>query len=304
MSDNSLLTDEQLKVIRAKLDKLCDESDTTVFADIYKFQKEHLEYMGQHYSGCMNQFEMYFSATVNAGLNINYLDKKAWPDHRALQFTIATHSLKQFFSAYNLLNDGAYEDAIALLRSVYEAFLRIIFASCNPKKAYNAYTMAGQTGVKFNATNLVDNELKLDWNNYKIMSAFTHSNLFNVLETMTNIAQKGQKEPITLTYEVNKDMISIVMNYISFLMWVFLRLFSEVFVVDYSQHKSKEAIKEHVDLLSEYAGVASFAVKNHTVSKYWRQVGGDIDKIFELMHYMDANPAADWKKQWKEIQVK
>jgi hypothetical protein len=300
MKEYPALTEEELKEVIAKLDRLCNESNTDAVTNIYEYQRKHVAYMGSNYSRYMNQFEMYFSALVDVGLNINYLDKKAWPKNRGLQFILATHSLKQFFSAYNLLNNGSYEDSIALLRSVYESFLRIIFISLNPKHSANIYKIDGQTGVKFNATGLIIDELKLDWNNYHIMSVFTHSNMFNVLETVTKIS-KGQKEAVTLDYKLSEDMISLVMNYMNFLMVVFLKLFSEVFTIDYSGHKGKESIKKHFDLLREYADTASVALKGHSNNKYWRQVGHDVDSIFELIHFMDENPKADWKKKWNTI---
>lgn len=218
-----------------------------------------------------------------------------------MQFTIAVHALKQLYSAYGLLYRGSYEDAIALLRSVYESFLRIIFISCNPKYAYNAYQVKGQTGPKFNATNLVDVELKLKWSNYRIMSAFTHSNKFNVIEDITEVGTKGQTKPITLRYKIDDKMISITSNYLDFFTSVFLKLFDELFTADPSKQRGQQKIREMKDLLNEYSTTAEYARKTHSSNTYWRQVAKDVGDIFELIHFMDKNTDADWRKAWKKV---
>lgn len=74
-----------------------------------------------------------------------------------------------------------------------------------------------------------------------------------------------------------------------------------MFVVDYSKHKDKEQLQKHFQLLSEYADTASLTLKNHSVNKYWREVGYELDELFELIKVMDANSEADWKKERSKI---
>lgn len=284
-----------------KLKKLYSEADTTVIREIKEFQMSHLDYLNKNYFPFRQSFEMYFSMLVDVSLNVNYLDKKKWPINRGFQFVIATHSLKQFYSAYELFCDGFYEDSIALLRSVYESFLRILYVSCNPKTPYNAYTTKGETGAKFNAKGFVKDELGLDWANYNIMSAFAHSNKYAVINEMVDNIKNGQKEAVSLKYSKDDDMISVVVNYFLFLLVTFLKLFDEVFVVDYDKHEDKVKLAKHYKLLSDYADAASLMLKTHSVNKYWRGVGYEIDELFALMRVMDNNPEAVWKKEWAKI---
>lgn len=294
------MTDDLTK----RLDDLTCVSETATVDNIVDYQSTHLAYFQQAYGRFMSQFKMYFSAIVDTGNNINYLDKSHWPKHRALQFIIATHALKQFYSAYTLLLDGAYEDAIALQRSIYESFLRILFISMYPEDSYNAYDYKvgkKQTGIKFNATNLVK-DLGLDWSTYDIMSKFAHSNMYRVVETGASVANGQQKEAIVLIYEKDDDMISVVVNFMLFLLVIFLHLFSETFTVNYSP--AEKDVKKHLDIIREYANISLEVLKNHDVSKYWQQVGNDVDDIFKLIATLDSSKTPNWRTEWVRIRGK
>lgn len=290
--------EESADLIR-RLDDLVSQSDTSQVVNIQQFQNEHLLYMGKEYGRFMNQFEMFFCAMVDYSHTINYLDKKEWPINRGFQFVIATNSLRQMYSAYILLNSGFYEDAITLLRSVYESFLRILFVSCHPECPYNAYDAPGQTGTKFNATSFVRDELKLDWTKYNITSAFAHSNKYKVMGDMIELAK--QPKLIALTYEKDDDMISLGVNLIGFLLAFYLKAFDELFTVDISKHQQKDVLQKLLDKIHEYAKIEHESLKGHDANEYWRQVGADIEDIFELMLSMDTDSSQKWKVVWNEI---
>lgn len=249
----------------------------------------------------MDQFEMFFCAMTGYSHNINYLDKKGWPINRGFQFVIATSALKQFHSAYTLLNMGAYEDAITILRSIYESFLRIVFVSCHPECPYNAYGAAGQTGTQFNATNLVRDELKLGWTTYHITSAFAHSNMYKVMGDMIELSTGKEPKLIALTYELDDDMISMITNFTNFLVTIYLDMYDQLFTVDISNHKEKEAIQPHIDQLHEYALICHEALRTHNANEYWRQTAVDIEHIFELIKAMDSDATLKWKDTWQKI---
>lgn len=284
------------------LDALASVADVDPVANLEDYQSKHRLYMNTRYGRFISQFQMYFSAIADTGNNINYLDKSHWPAHRSLQFIIATHSLKQFYSSYTLLLDGAYEDAITIQRSLYESFLRVVFISLHPADAYNVYNYRNpsspQSGTRFSATNLVNN-LGFGWTTYNIMSMFAHSNMYNVVETGARIVTDGQNEAIALMYEKNDDMISIVVNFMVFLFAAYLKLFSEVFTVNYPAAETN--IKRHLESLSEYKDVAMRTVKEHSVSKYWRQVGIDVEDLFRLINVMDGGLSLDWHQEWQRI---
>lgn len=284
----------------ARLDKLARESDTSQIGNIQDYHVKHTNYMLQNYGRYVEQFEMFFCAMTDYSHNINYLDKKAWPTTRGLQFIIATRSLKQFYSSHELLLKGVYEDSIALLRSNYESFLRIIFISCNPDHAANAYKYRGQSGPQFNATNLIKNDLALDWNTYNITSVFAHSNMYNVMGDVDGIV-KGQAKAINLNYELDDDMISMVVNLTNFLLDIYLSAYDQLFTIDISKHSGKKVIQQHLDKLHEYALICHESLRSHNTNEYWRKTAVDLEHIFELIKTMDSNPKLKWQEAWRGI---
>ena len=298
-------TPEPNKLFLAKhkdrLKLLCDQADYTSVNNIKDFQIQHRAYLSSHYYPFNRQFEMYFSMMVDVSHNLNYLKKKHWPKNRGLQFVIATHALKQFYSAYELYQSGFYEDSLALIRSIYESFLRIVFISCNPDTPSNAYTFKGQVGPKFNATGFVKDELGLKWENYNILSVFAHSNTYRVLEDMVDNVMKGQSEPISLKYASDDDMISAVVNYLLFMTVAYMRLFSQVFTIDIEEYGDQPILLERLSTLSTYTHEVDLTLKNHSENKLWRQTGYDLDDIFLLMQEMDKGTTKSWKTVWKKI---
>jgi hypothetical protein len=294
-------TKEESTNLIARLDAFTSNSNAIQFSAIQEYQDKHTAYMEKEYGRFLRQFEMFFSEMVEYSHNINYLDKKDWPINRGFQFVIATNSLKQFHSAHMLLKAGAYEDAITVLRSIYESFLRIVFVSCHPECPYNAYHASGQTGAKFNATSFVKDELKLGWTTYSTTSAFAHSNMYNVMGDMIEIGVEKKPKLIALKYEVNDDMISLITNLFNFLLTVYLDAYDQLFTVDISKHEQRDALQLHIDKLHEYAAICHEALRTHNANEYWRQTAVDVERVFELMKMMDSDPALNWKDTWKSI---
>jgi hypothetical protein len=286
--------------LRDRLEQLCNASDTSNVQAIVNFQNEHLELFRKQYGRFMDQHKMYYSALIGLIHNVNYFDKSKWPKHRALQFTLAAHSQKQLYTSYMLLCNGFYEDSISLIRSAYESFLRILFISCNPKHPYNVFGNK-EGGPKFNATNFVVSELKLDWATYNLMSSFAHSNKFDVLEDMITISQQMQKEPITLRFQYDEKKMGVAVNYLQFLMLVYLKLATEVLIADYSSHKDHVSIESTYTQAKEYVTILQRVMETHTESEHWRIVAKDVLDIFTLMHTMEAGNDLDWRIAWRGI---
>lgn len=283
-----------------RLDAYVAASSKEQMFNIVDYQSRHLSYMLANYNRFIGQFETFFCCMTDYAHNINYL-KKDWPRNRGMQYVITTAALKQLHSAFTLLNNGAYEDSIAILRSAHESFLRVLFISLNPDHAGNAYVYRGQTGPKFNATNLVEQELKLGWTQYDIMSVFAHSNMYQVIEDLVEISTADEQKPVTLTFKKDDDMISLITNFMNFIITVFLRLYDELFTVNITQHDGKEQIQPHLDLLHEYALITQEALSTHNSSEYWRLTAVDLDDIFELLDAVESTPSLDWKMKWRKI---
>jgi hypothetical protein len=294
-------TKEESTDLIARLDTLTKASNTSQIVNIQKYQTQHTAYMTKSYGRFMDQFETFFCAMTSYSHNINYLDKTAWPINRGFQFVIMTSALKQFYSAYALLNVGAYEDSITILRSIYESFLRMVFVSCHPECPYNAYGATGQTGTKFNATGFVKDELKLDWTTYSTSSSFAHSNMYKVMGDMIEMGVDKKPKLIALTYEVDDDMISLITNFMNFLLTVYLDAYDQLFTVDISKHEEKETLQPHIDKLHEYALICHEALRSHNANEYWRKTAVDIENIFELIKAMDSDATLNWKSTWASI---
>lgn len=296
-------TKEESEDLIRRLDALVNDNDPVQINAIREYEAAHRNYVASSYGRFMGQFEMFFNAMTDYSHNINYLDKKQWPINRGFQFVISTSSLKQLYTSYDLLCAGSYEDSITVLRSAYEAFLRIIFISLHPECPYNAYELPGQIGAKFNATGLVRDELKLDWNTYNILSVFAHSNKYKVINDMIEIGLHKRAMLITLSYQQDDDMISVITNLINFLCTVYLDAYDQLFTVDISMHDQRDVIQSHIDKLHEYALIEHEALRTHNANEYWRQVAVDTENIFRLMKSMDSDPSLDWKDVWRQIRL-
>jgi hypothetical protein len=286
--------------LRDRLDALCRQSNRDLIKEIQRFESRHHVRFGKEYGRFMEQYEMLYSSLVGLTHAINYYDKSSWPKHRALQFTLAAHAQKQLYSSYSLLQQGFYEDSISIIRNAYETFLRILFISCNQEYSWNVFSNK-EGGPKFNATNFVKDELKLDWPTYNLMSAFAHSNKVDVLEDIIQITKEAQKKPISLTLKYDEERVGVAINYLQFLMLVFLKLLNEVFVADYSNHKEQEAIKAELDKAKEYADLWMQVMETHTSNPTWRVMAGDVKRIFELVHHMESDNSQPWRQVWAEI---
>lgn len=286
--------------LRTRLDELCRQGNTEVIREISSFQEKHFARFSREYGRFIDQYEMFYSTLVSLTYSVNYYDKSNWPQHRALQFTLAAHSQKQLYTAHLLLQKGFYEDSITVIRSAYETFLRILFISCNQKHSWSVFYKEGGS-PKFIPTNFVKDELRLDWPTYGLMSAFAHSNKVDVLEDIIKLSREAQKEPIALRLKYDEKRMGIAINYLQFLMLVFLKLLNEVFVTDYGSHRLRKEIQVEFDRAKEYAELLMQVMETHTDNATWRVMAKDIKNIFELIRLMEFNGERPWKEVWAEV---
>jgi hypothetical protein len=125
--------------------------------------------------------------------------------------------------------------------------------------------------------------------------------MYAVMEDMFEIGIEKKLKPIRLDYEKDDDMIGAVTNFIMFLMSAYLKLYSELFVVDISTHPKRASIQPHIDLLNEYSSIAFESLLGHTEAPYWRKAGVDLANLIDLMKAMDLNPDQKWKKVWNKV---
>lgn len=280
-----------------RLDELTIQADTSTIADIQDYERKHRAFIRQKYGRFMSQFEMYFSSITMHAHHQNYIKREHWPTHRAVQYSAAVHALKPIYSAYTLFCSGFYEDSIILLRSAYETFVRILYISCHPDNPYHALVRDKKL-PRLNITAFIKQDLKLQWTKYSIMSMFYHGNWIAVVDSILDNQNKTDPKAITLTYELNEDMIGLVTNNFLFIMAAYMNLITRLFTVDYSGHPQAE---KELAKANEYADILIRNLKTHTKNQYWREVGQDLSDIFGLIEKLEASPKSDWKKEWHKI---
>lgn len=129
---------------KKQLEKLIDEmykhteTPSQVFLDIHSFEDDHAKLMLKKFGKYIDYFKHSFDLLVNLVHLVNYLDKQSWPKHRSLQFLLLKNNLKPLYSAFDRMIKGFYGDAIILLRTPYEAFIKMLYMSYYPDNAYQA----------------------------------------------------------------------------------------------------------------------------------------------------------------------
>lgn len=290
--------------LRDRLDKLTNTNRVAtekIIGNIYSFELEHEQYLRKEYGRFCSQFELYHTTTISALHHLNYKDRADWRTYKGLQFMFTANAQKSLGSAYRLLLSGFYDDTVTVLRYVYEIFLRILFVSMYSDHQYNALVRKPPKGPRFNATAIVEDQLKLDWRHYSVLSNFAHSNAYRVYETMDKNQDKDNPQPITVRYDVDDDMIGLCTNYFQFLSLV------QMWLATKHLNVRPEALSENIKLrdlhttAQECISVMQEVLATHTSSPYWRIVAKDLQDIFALISTLDKDISLDWESAWRHI---
>ena len=288
---------------KATLDKRLHELYAThnpgaPLQEIRVFEQNHaVSFQQDKYYPYTQQFDLYLSTLIEQLYAINFLAKPDWPDHRIVQFTLLVENLRTFSSAYDCLSKGAYEDALILMRPIYETIIRVVWMSCYPDDPY-ACIARNPDGRKFNLTNFIIAELKLDWwHEYKLLSAFSHSNSWTALESLIKHSQQeSAPRIISMTLQVNDNLCSLNMNMLFYLFYCYFRVTRIVLTVEPKD-------KKEVDLwalANELEKLIAKIMKDHpNLSGRWALLLNDCDQLVELMRRADGGE--DWKTAWNAI---
>lgn len=283
--------------IRDRLDQLCDENASSVLDDIGGFQRQHVAHVGRLYGRFISQVELVFSLLVEIVDGINYMDKSGWPKYRSLQFVLMVHNLKSIESALDRMVKGSYEDAINLIRGPYEALLRIVFISCFPADPYAGLGKAPKGTRQFQATNFVEQDLRLDWTDYDLMSAFSHANSFSALSHVIALAQGREKGPVALKYQFDNQRFEIGANLLNVVLLAFLRLVTEVFT---ASSPPQPALATRLERARELVGLVTASFGMHP-RPYMRNLVEDLEDITRLIRWADAG--GSWREGWAKIRL-
>ncbi len=291
------INEEKNNLLRKKFDELCDMiAPSKVILNIHEWESTHSSKISKEYGRFMGQFELYYELIVEVVMAINYIDKTKWPKHRGVQFMLMIHNLKSLYSSFDRLVKGFYEDSIILARPVYEAFIKNIYITCYPDDPYSVVAKVKRESKKFNLTNFVKFELKLDWHDYHIFSAIAHSNSYSTLKEACDISRDGQKKPIALQFQFNKELFELGVNYINFLLLVNLKLIAALFITECNDILKEELAKKVKELIN----LREQAYFLHP-KEYWPKVIKDTQDIFKMIQSVEIGQ--DWKKCWSDIRA-
>lgn len=288
--------ENEVEKIKKELDDLCNDVATNaVVVDINRYQIEHADKIFKEYGRFVSQFELYYDLIVSIFHAVNYIDKKSWPGHRTVQFLLFVHNLKSLYSSFDRLIHGFYEDSIILSRPAYEAFIKSVYITCDPSDPYAVVSgLKGKMKNKFNLTNFLKDELKIEWHDYKLFSALAHANQYSVLAEAKDIFEQGQKEAITLKFWFDKKLFELGVNDINYLLLVNLKAIVVLFSTSVNDVLTQVAIdkaKKLIDLRER-----DFA--SHP-KEYWPRVIKDTKDIFKMIE--SVNMGEKWADSWIKI---
>ena len=134
--------------------------------------------------------------------DVNFLERSHWPSPPGR----AVRPARQEPDGDALIDGPAIKRTLCgrldTPRTSFDVWLRLIFISCYPAEPYAALTHRLPKGVvRFNATGFIKDQLRLDWHSmFEIMSAFTHGNTIEALESLQAASdRRGAPERLGLT---------------------------------------------------------------------------------------------------------
>ena len=227
-----LTENEKSDEIQKLLNETQNDTPAKTTQDIYQYINKHQSLVVKEFSGYVKYFEDYFDVLNIVISSLNYLPKETWPHYKGLQYLMFPETLKTLHRAFEDIVAGYYDEAVMLLRSVYETYVKMIFIACYPED-YEAVFRDRKGKRNFNCTNFVKDELRFDWEFiYRFMSYASHSKMHLILAELIKLSKKEEKNPIRLEYKYDKDAISRPMNLSTFLLYALFNLMMVTFKDD------------------------------------------------------------------------
>jgi hypothetical protein len=256
--------------------------------ELGEFEHDHLARFRQDYGRLHDQFDVAFDQLVAAIERVNYIDKSSWPSHRSLQFMMLAHNLKSFPSAMNRLSNGYYEDSITLSRTLYEAFVRVVWVSCYAHDPLGAVMAVPKGHPKFNLTNFVRDELRLDWRLlYENMSRFAHSNSPATMASLARlITRDGEPELFGLQFDEDRATLEVAATFLPFLLLAYLRTVVEILI-----GTGDPVATSQMDIARETIALLELVVTG-SEKPLWLTIAADLGYVLKLMNIADTG--GDW----------
>lgn len=261
-----------------------------VIADLVQYEHGHRAQALREYGRLIAQFEAHYTALVQLIDQVNFVDRSSWPQHRAVQYVLMSYNLKPFWSAVDRLTKGFCEDALVLLRGLYETFVRVVFVSCHPDDPWGVLVNNPPKGTPaFNMTNFVRDELKLEWlSKYTIMSVFAHSNALQALDALKRASeQQGEPERFGLRLEYDTKLLELAGAFLQFLLLVYVR-----FTLERLIGASEVRDPEQLETARTSLALLTYGLDDHP-KDYWKGVAADLDFVFQVVEVADRG--GDWR---------
>ena len=274
--------------IREKLDQMCQaHGPSRDFLSIHDYELDHASLVLKEYGRFVSQFELFFDTLNDLIVGINYIPKASWPPQRSIQFLLAANNVRFFYSSFDRLIKGFWVESMVLSRPVFEAFIKIVFASCHPSIFDAVLVQKRSDGKRFNLTGFIRDDLRLNWITYRLWSAIAHSNSYEIFKDLSSIRDK--KTPlISMKLAFDKKEFEAALNLLLFVAIAYLHTILKLFITSYDKEINQDEVQK-AQLLTE---LWKASLRNNP-KDHWRKVMDDLDYVFEIV--MAAEAGQDWK---------
>lgn len=259
--------------------------------DIYGLIDDHRVWVETDFYNFVKNFQDFFEELNTIVGRLNFVKKDGWHKHNGSQYLFYPDALKTLHRAFEDTLDGYYDEAMMLIRSVYETFLRIVFISCYPQE-WDAVYMNRKSKMNFEVTGFVKDHLKLDWEfMYRLMSRVSHSKTHSYLKEVIKRAQAPSKDLVCLQYKPSPKMIWMPINGICFVQSCLYHVLLVLFEKDFPGDKM---LAPRLDRILKIDRALLLIIKGNDQNKFGELANGII-KIGKIIK------AAESGKDWKSL---
>jgi hypothetical protein len=281
----------QEKELAREINSLLNDEPSKVALNISNTEKINIKRMHTDFGNFVKQFEHFFDLLVTLFDQVNYIKKDSWPKQKTVQFIAISHNLQTLYCSFDLLVRGHHAESITLIRSVYETFVKIIYMSCYPKDCYSVFYKKRDGTKEFNLTNFLSQDLKLNRDSiYIVMSSIAHGKNYQIMKDIKQITMEGQKNKIGLNIKYDKKTLEIAINYLYFLLWMFIKITIELFIQKNTNQVNKDLLEKSI----KNEKVIEKIFIGHP-GKEWKTINTDVAYIFKIVE------SAENKQNWKNL---
>ena len=287
MDDRTTINNQELEIL---INEVLSPNPSQTTLDIYEYVQKHRIFIQSQFGQFLKYFEDFFDEMNIVIQLLNFVPKKTWKMNKSIQYLFYPGAMKTLHRAFEDLTDGYYDEALMLVRSVYETFLRIVFLSCYPNE-WVAVFYIRRNKMNFKVTGFVKDDLKLDWGYiYRLMSKVYHSKIHKNLSSLVERAQSKTLNPIIMQYSLDDEFMVIAVNNLALVLGCLFHVMISIFKDDFHSYPK---LKERIMRLEKIDQILLGLIAGHPKEKFASLSEGLI-KIGEIIRTADSGK--DWKK--------